>query len=431
MAKILLNCLDVVGEAMAGPAVRYWEFAKELSKNHEVILKTPNIPDIRPDGFTFLQGDEIPPHTDIIITQEISHTLAIQARRRKIKIILDAYDPQPLEYLEIFKESDMVIRNHRQNLIVNTINFSFQMADAVICASQKQKDLWMGVLMAMKRLTPLHYDQDSSLRHFMGLVPFGLNEKPPQRCGPGLREKFNLADSDKVLLWGGGIWNWFDPLTLIEALRELCKTRSDIKLIFMGVKHPNMAVPEMNMAAEALSLAKKYHLLERNVFFNFGWVPYEQRQNYLLEADIGISTHFEHLETQYAFRTRMLDYIWAGLPIVATQGDAFADLIQKETLGITVPPCDSQALAEAIEAIVDNPALAKQMRENQARIRPRYHWNEVVKPINEMVDHLLQKKKNKFSLANLRSIATYYMTNKSPFALVKKAILRLALTTRT
>ena len=34
-------------------------------------------------------------------------------------------------------------------------------------------------------------------------------------------------------------------------------------------------------------------LLGKSVFFNHEWVPYELRQNFLLEADAGVSTHFE------------------------------------------------------------------------------------------------------------------------------------------
>ena len=58
------------------------------------------------------------------------------------------------------------------------------------------------------------------------------------------------------------------------------------------------------------------------------WVPYDERALYLMEADLGVSTHHAHLETRYAFRTRMLDYLWARLPIVCTEGDHFGDLVR-------------------------------------------------------------------------------------------------------
>ena len=43
--------------------------------------------------------------------------------------------------------------------------------------------------------------------------------------------------------------------------------------------------------------------------------------NFLLEADIGVSTHVDHVETAFSFRTRILDYLWAVPPVVTTTGD--------------------------------------------------------------------------------------------------------------
>ena len=106
----------------------------------------------------------------------------------------------------------------------------------------------------------------------------------------------------------------------------------------MGLIHPNAGViPAMSMAQEAKNLAYTFGLINKSVFFNETWIPYDERENYLLEADMGVSTHFEHLETRYSFRTRLLDYIWAGLPIVATKGDTFGELIEKHHLGEPCP----------------------------------------------------------------------------------------------
>ena len=214
-------------------------------------------------------------------------------------------------------------------------------------------------------------------------------------------------------------------------MKGISRERPDIKLVFMGVKHPNEAVPEMMMADEAVKLAKSLDLIDKQVFFNFGWIPYEERQNYLLEADIGISTHFEHLETQYAFRTRILDYLWAGLPMIVTRGDSFADLIEKEQLGIVVPSQDSQALAKAILSLVDDDPCIQTLKHNISLMRPRFYWEEVVKPLHHIIGHLEKKKQPRLSLRDIKSFVKYYMTNKSPLALLKKAFLRLAFTTRT
>jgi glycosyltransferase involved in cell wall biosynthesis len=96
-----------------------------------------------------------------------------------------------------------------------------------------------------------------------------------------------------VLLWGGGIWSWLDPLTVIRAVARLAELRDDVRLYFLGITRPNP--DRADMTQRAVKPADKLALLDRYVFFNFGWVPYGERVSYLLEADLGVSAHFDNL----------------------------------------------------------------------------------------------------------------------------------------
>lgn len=126
--------------------------------------------------------------------------------------------------------------------------------------------------------------------------------------------------------------------------------------------------------------------LRKTFFFHFGWIPYEERQQALLEADLGISTHFDGLETRFSSRTRLLDYLWAKLPIIATKGDSFADLIEKEEIGVTVPPNDPIQLASAIESLIDAPEKMDMMQKKIDILRPQFFWEEVAKPLEKMIE---------------------------------------------
>jgi hypothetical protein len=117
------------------------------------------------------------------------------------------------------------------------------------------------------------------------------------------------------------------------------------------------------------------------VFFNDSWVDYSTRHNYLLEADAGVSTHRSHLETEFSFRTRILDYLWVGLPMVVTQGDHFAELVEREKLGIAVPADDVDALAAALDAVLFDEKLRKTAAKNIARVREDYRWHKVLAPL--------------------------------------------------
>lgn len=412
MATILIYTSNVVGKTMAGPAIRSWEFAKALSKNHQVVLVTPNQAAIEGEGFKIIARRDPAlqqwiKSANVMITQGLTLSMAWQAKKYGIKIIIDAYDPIPLELLELFKRDPDKIRKERLNSSLNHLIFNFKMADAILCASEKQRDLWMGFLLGQKLINFSTYDQDNSLRQLIDVVPFGLPKETPVKTGPGLREKYGFSPQDHILLWGGGIWNWFDPLTLIRAVARLCKHRSDIKLVFMGIKNPDPTVPEMAMSVEAVKLAEELGELDRSVFFNHGWVPYEERHNSLLDATIGVSTHFDHLETRYSFRTRMLDYIWTKLPILATAGDSFAELIDQYQLGKVVPYQDEQALAEAIESLIDNPDSMSKIKTNLEAFGPQFQWDNVIKPIEKMIAHFTQSPSQSLHYKDLKTLSTF------------------------
>jgi hypothetical protein len=151
----------------------------------------------------------------------------------------------------------------------------------------------------------------------------------------------------------------------------------------MGVKHPNPAVPEMEVVAAARVLAEQLGLTGKHVFFNESWVPYGDRQNYLMEADVGVSTHFQHVETTFSFRTRILDYLWAGLPIVTTEGDSFGSLVERESLGASVPERDQAALECALERYLFDDEAISAARVNVSRIRQSFTWDKALAPLVE------------------------------------------------
>ena len=174
-----------------------------------------------------------------------------------------------------------------------------------MCASEKQRDFWLGALGAIDRINPQNYDTDPQLRELIDVVPFGTEDSEPEATRPMVRGVIDgIDENSKVVLWGGGIYNWFDPLTIIRAIDIARHRVPEIKLLFMGVKHPNPAVPEMQMAVEARALAQKLDLIGTHVVFHEEWVPYAERVNFLLESDIDVSCHLDHVETAFSFRTR-------------------------------------------------------------------------------------------------------------------------------
>jgi glycosyltransferase involved in cell wall biosynthesis len=234
----------------------------------------------------------------------------------------------------------------------------------------------------VNRINPLTYDADETMESLITAVPFGVPDDPPVHRRQVLKGVVpGIGTDDKVILWGGGVYNWFDPLTLVRAVQQLHARHPDVRLFFLGMKHPNPDVPDMRMAWETRQLSDNLGLTDKVVFFNEEWVPYDERQNYLLESDLGVSTHLDHVETAFSFRTRILDYLWAGLPVVATGGDSLGQAIDGHGLGVTVPPGDVAALEAALEAFLFDEERVGAARASVAAFAPSMTWSRSLEPL--------------------------------------------------
>lgn len=387
--KVLIITADHIGPKMAGPAIRAWEMAKVLSTNHDVTLATTRAADLSSEDFEVVKVDErridaLLADTDVIIFQGFIMYFYPQIAASEIPILVDIYDPFHLEGLELRREEPPAERFATASSDTQVLNEQMQRGDFFVCASEKQRDFWLGQLSGIQRINPATYDQDASLRQLIDVAPFGVPAEPPQKRTQVLKGVHpGIGAEDFLLLWGGGIYNWFDPLTLIRAVGAVARDHDDVKLFFLGSAHPNPDVPKMKMASAAYNLADELGLLDTHVFFNPGWVDYDARADYLLEADVGVSTHFEHIETAFSYRTRILDYLWAGLPILATQGDSLSRLVTQHGLGLTVPPEDPDALASAIRRMRNDKDLYDTCRTAVERLAPDMTWEKALAPIVE------------------------------------------------
>lgn len=385
--RVLVVTYDQVGPRMAGPAIRAYETARILGTEHDVVLACRHRPEREGAGFDVRWfGDDDTALQEAIDWAEVvvsfgfllvEHPEIVDSGK---VVIADVYDPFTLEVL-VQRAADGEVQQREHWRALHAMNDQLRKADFFLVASERQRDLVFGMLSALNRVNPATYGDDPSFDRLLAVVPFGLPADPPVADGPALRGvRDGFGPGDFVLLWAGGIYEWFDPLTLIRGVAET--GRDDVKLFFMGTAHPNPEVPEMAMGPRAAALAGELGVRDRTVFFNDGWVPYDERVGYLLDADIGVSTHFRHVETAYAFRTRMLDYIWAGLPVLCTEGDALADLVSARDLGEVVPAEDVAAVASAIDRLGDpdrRAACASNLRELAADLR----WDRVLEPVLE------------------------------------------------
>ncbi|WP_054537408.1 glycosyltransferase [Herpetosiphon geysericola] len=391
--NVLIISIDPLQAALAGPAIRSVQIAKQLSQHCKVVLAAPDradltIANVQTIAFPSNDGTslgELALNAEVIIVQGYSLQKYPQLLNAERILVVDLYDPFHFEALELAERRGMSLERAIEvnDASVEAISEQLALGDFFICASERQRDLWLGALTVSKRLTPEHYRNDPTLRKLIDLVPFGLPSEPPQATQPVMRGVIEGINHDDVIaLWGGGIWEWLDPLTIIRAMAELQQSHPQLKLVFMGGQHPNSHdVGVMQRYTEAVDLAKGLGLYAKTVFFNQTWVEYDQRVNYLLEADLGVSAHHNHTETRFAFRTRLLDYLWASLPMIVSAGDSLADVVQQEQLGHVVAIEDVQGWVAALAHAAENRPNREQRQAQFAHVQQTYTWQQACAPL--------------------------------------------------
>jgi glycosyltransferase involved in cell wall biosynthesis len=392
--RVLVVTGDVLTEAMAGTAIRAWHIAHHLASEHEVILATTSGICRRQSETVRLEApprdafDSLEAWCEVLIVQGyvLDHVPVLRSSEKIM--VIDLYTPLHLETLALSAAGEAAAREVQNGLILAELNRQLVRGDFFICANERQRALWLGQLSALGRINPRTWDADATLRALVDVVPFGIDDTDPVHSRPGVRGVVEgIGPDDELLVWAGGVYNWLDPLTLVRAVAVLSARRPRLRLYFLGLRHPNPEVPEMAMASATLALAEELDLLGRHVFFNDGWVDYGERQNVLLEADLGVSTHPANAETTFSFRTRILDYLWARLPMVMTEGDGFAELVEQEGLGAVVPAGDAEALAAALERLLADRVVRDSAIANVERVRESYRWATVLAPLVAFCRH--------------------------------------------
>jgi glycosyltransferase involved in cell wall biosynthesis len=373
---------------MAGPAIRVFELARAVAAHCDVTVTAPGPSDAGGAPFELVEAEladfglllETIKRHDVVVAQRLPPQLLRYVARMPVRFVADLYNPLMIEVLEAAAENgpETAARRAWRSMLGQC-----SVADLVICASEKQRDLWLGG-MGMAGLVDLdRYRADPTFRRYVDVVPFGLPDRPPASAQRVLKGVWPaIGEQDQVLLWAGGIWRWLDAITPIRALERLRSGGRSVHLVFLGTGRPTLPGAEVPSSADqAIAFAAEQGLEGKCVHFNRGWVPYAEREAYLLESDIGVCAHHEHLEARFSFRTRVLDHFWAELPSVVSSGDAIGDLVDRRGLGRAVAPNDDEGFALACAQLLDDPHERAEARRRVREVVPSLRWTEVARPL--------------------------------------------------
>lgn len=370
-AHVLIVAPGAPGSHATGPEIRALGIAEGLAPHFAVTVATsanvrPPVASVDVVPYERRQVLALGRRSSAIIGPWLPPFLMAAVAPWPSQLVSDLYDPVEFELPGQVKGEDEAELARVSRLTRLQTRF----ADLLLCGSARQEQRLEEVLC-------------SDRRHDVSVitVPFGLPAPPPPSTARPLRARFPvISDDDVVLLWWGSPWRWLDLESVVRAVAALGE-QSRIKLV---VTAGQPATPEARSRLnvdEARAIARDLGVLDRCVLFMDEWIPFADRHEYLLEADLGITMHGGQEEARLAVRARYLDYLWCRLPCILSGGDELSRQFADIGFAKLVPAGDVRAAAAAIVGVADDSAWREQAARAGDRLASTLRWESVVKPL--------------------------------------------------
>ncbi len=386
MSRALLICPEPIRRLTAGVGTRFLTLARLLAEaGHRVSLALPNDPaeaeGVAP-GIDLLQaeperlGAQADGHDWVLLQGHLGNHYLSQ--RQDQPLVVDLYDPFLVENLHYHRELgfDPFRTDHA------TWRLQLSRGDLFLCSSEEQRLYYLGLLTALGRVNPLTVEDDPTMARLIVELPFGTPAGDPPEAGERAEVLPGVA-ADAPVLYFGGIYDWYDPLVLLEALPELL--RHDPSTVVVFAEHPHPDLMPMSAAARAIDLAERRGWIGSQVRL-VPWQPFSRRFEVPLAADLAVVTHRPGLETDLSLRTRLVDLLWLGLPVVVTSGGTMARVVRETGAGMVVPPADPGTLATAIRRLLDDPRLCRDAAAAGRRWAADRTWQQLTRPLLEFAE---------------------------------------------
>jgi glycosyltransferase involved in cell wall biosynthesis len=172
----------------------------------------------------------------------------------------------------------------------------------------------------------------------------------PKQPPPHLKRQLNLRDNPFIVGYFGamGLANGLD--VIISAARTLQRLHQD-KFVFL-IAGDGPIKPRLEQLAKEAAL--------ENIIF-LGAKPRHQMPDYLALAHVCLVlfAHYKSLENNSP--NKLFDALAAGKPVVINKAGWMQELVNEHAIGIALPDCDGETLAQGLLKLSQQPDLLTHM----------------------------------------------------------------------
>lgn len=120
------------------------------------------------------------------------------------------------------------------------------------------------------------------------------------------------------------------------------------------------------------------------------WVNQEKLYPLLQNAIAGMLTLNDIPSHRESLPVKLFEYMYAGIPVIASDFPLWREIIQKANCGILVDPINPKQIANALQWLLDHPEEAKEMGENGRKaVLENYSWANEEKKLLNLYENLI------------------------------------------
>lgn len=241
--------------------------------------------------------------------------------------------------------------NRGIKILFQYLDIILRQADAYSTCSTPQKFEVVGQLGMVERLNreTIGYD-------FVHAILPGAPSQPRE-----IRETIQVRgekvpEDAFIVLWCGGYNVWTDVQTLFWGLNDAMERDPRIHYVSAGAA---VSMQNNNSYERLLDLINRSPNKHR--FHMLGWQPSSVIPGLYQQADVGVNLDASHYETMLGTRTRLVEMMHHGLPVITTLGCELSYIVKNQELGLTFRIGDAKAFANQIRALAKDQSLQQKL----------------------------------------------------------------------
>lgn len=197
---------------------------------------------------------------------------------------------------------------------------------------------------------------------------------------PILIEEFPYRHRENLkpnLIWVRAFHEIYNPSLAPKVLKILMEDLPEVQMTMVGPDKGDGSLGEMKKIAERLGVIDQIQLT--------GGVPGEKVPGYLFRGEIFINTtNVDNTPLS------VIEAMACGLPIVTTNVGGIPWLVDDGVDGLLVPPDDPQAMADAVERILTDRALAGKLSQNARKKAENFDWSIILPQWDSLFESLIE-----------------------------------------